>query len=53
VDKFTVDFSDLINKVLSNKISRGVGITQIEESLVPWEYGMEIMRHRNPISYGK
>lgn len=45
VDKFTVDFSDFINKILSNKISWGVGITQIEDSLVPWEYGMEIMRH--------
>jgi hypothetical protein len=53
VDKFTIDFSDLINKFLSNKISCGIGITQIEESIVPWEYGMEIMRHWNPISYGK
>jgi hypothetical protein len=29
VDKFIVDFSDLINKVLANKISRDVRTTQI------------------------
>lgn len=46
-------FPKLKNKVMSNKTSQGVGITYIVEALVPREYGMEITKHQNPISYGK
>jgi hypothetical protein len=51
MNKFTNDFPNLTNKVLSNKTSRGVGITQIEEALVPCEYEMEVTSHHDPISY--
>ncbi len=46
-------FSKLKNKVMSNKTSKGVGITYIVETLVPREYGMEVTKHQNPISYRK
>jgi hypothetical protein len=35
VDKFTMVFLDLKDKVLFNKTSRGVGVTHMEEALVP------------------
>jgi hypothetical protein len=40
-------------KVLSNKIGQSVGTTHMEETLIPCKYRMEVMGHRNPISYGK
>ncbi len=40
-------------KVLSNKMGHNVGITSMEEVLVPWEYRIEVMGHMDPISYGK
>jgi hypothetical protein len=53
VDKLTTDFLDLCEKMLSNKTWQGVGITRMEEPLVPCEYGMEVIGHMDPISYGK
>jgi hypothetical protein len=43
--KFTNDFPNFTNKVLSNKTSRGIGIIQMEEALVPCVYGMEVIGH--------
>jgi len=51
MDKFTNDFPNLTNKVLSNKTSWGVGITQMDEALVPCEHEMEVTGHQDPISY--
>jgi hypothetical protein len=39
VDNLTFDFPSLKEKLLSNKIGIGVGVTQMEE------YGMEMMGH--------
>jgi hypothetical protein len=38
-----MDFPELKEKVLSNKTGRSVGILHMEEAMVPWEYGMEII----------
>ncbi len=46
-------FLDLKDKVLFNKTSRGVGVTHMEEALVPWKYGMKMTSHRDSIFYGK
>jgi hypothetical protein len=35
------------------KTRRGIGITHMEEALVPCEHGMEVIGHHDPISYGK
>jgi hypothetical protein len=51
MDKFTNDFPNLTNKVLSNKTSQSVGIIQMEEILVPHEYRMEVISHQDSISY--
>ncbi len=51
MDKFSNDFSNLTNKVLSNKTKQGVGITRMEETLLPCEYKMEVTCHQDPISY--
>jgi hypothetical protein len=53
VDKLTIDVHDLCKKMLSNNTSVGVGITRMEEALVPHEYGMEVTCHMDPISRGK
>ncbi len=53
MNTLTFDFSSLKNKVLSNKIERGIGITHMEEALVPCEHGMDVIGHRYPIFYGK
>ncbi len=45
MNTFTFDFLDLKNKVLFNKTSYCIGITQMEEGLVPREYRMEITSH--------
>ncbi len=42
-DVLTFDFPLLKEKVLSNKTKRGVGITRMEEALIPKDYGMEMM----------
>jgi hypothetical protein len=39
--------------MFSNKTGRGVGITRMEEPLILHEYGMEVIGHMDPISYGK
>jgi hypothetical protein len=41
----------LKNKVMFNKIEKGVEITCMEETLVSCKYVMEIIGHKNPISY--
>jgi hypothetical protein len=46
-------FPKLKSKVMSNKTSRRVDITNMEEVLVPMEYDMEAISHHDPISYGK
>jgi hypothetical protein len=47
-------FLVLKEKVLSNKTSWGVGITQVVEgAMVPWEYGMVVTGHWDPIFYKK
>jgi hypothetical protein len=52
LDKFTCDFLNLRDKVLSNKTSQGVGITVMEDlALVPREYMMELIGHWDHISY--
>ncbi len=53
MDICTLDLLDLTNKVLSNKTIHGIGIIQMEEALVPWEYEMEVTSHKDSISYGK
>jgi hypothetical protein len=53
MNKIIVDFPSLCEKMLWNKTSRGVGITRMEEALVPCEYGMEVISCMDPISYGK
>jgi hypothetical protein len=53
VDKLTTDFPNLREKMLSNQIGRGVGITRMEKPLIPHEYGMEVIGHMDLISYGK
>ncbi len=46
-------FLELKDKVLSNVTSRGVGITCMEETLVLTEYGMKVIGHQNPVSFGE
>jgi hypothetical protein len=53
IDKLIFNFHDLCKKVLLNKMDLGVGITRMEEALIPWEYVMEVIGHMDPISYGK
>jgi len=53
MDKLIVDFLDLGKKMLLNKMGQCVGITWMEKVLVPHEYGLEVTRHNDPISYGK
>jgi len=45
MNTLTFDFLDLKNKVLFNKTSHYIGIIQMEETLVPWEYEMEVTNH--------
>jgi hypothetical protein len=40
----------LKEKVLSNKIGKGVGINCMEEVLVFWEYSVEVKGHMDLIS---
>jgi len=53
IDKLTFNFHDLCKKVLLNKTGQGVGITHMEEALIPQEYGMDVTCHMDPILYGK
>jgi hypothetical protein len=53
MNTFIFYFFDLKNKILFNKTSYCIGITQIEEALVPRKYRMEITSHWNFISYNK
>jgi len=52
VDKLIVNFLDLHQKILFNKMGQSVGSTQMEEAVVLRKYGMEVIAHMNPISYG-
>jgi hypothetical protein len=53
INKLTSNFLDLCEKVLSNRTGQGVGITRMEEAFALQEYGMEVIGHRDLISYGK
>lgn len=55
MDKLTqLEISKFLkDKIFSNKINRGVGITQMKATLVPQEHGMEVTGHQDLISYGK
>jgi hypothetical protein len=53
IDELTFNFHDLCKKVLLNKTGQGVGITHMEEALIPQEYGMDVTCHMDPILYGK
>jgi hypothetical protein len=53
IDTLTSNFLSLKYKILLNKIGRGIGITHMDEALMPHEQGMEVMGHHDPISYGK
>jgi hypothetical protein len=53
MDKLVIDFLELKEKVFLNKIGKKVDIIPMEEALVLWEYGMEVIGHKDPISYGK
>jgi len=52
MDKLIINFLELKEKILLNKIERRVDITWMEKALVLWEYGMEVIGHKDPISYG-
>jgi hypothetical protein len=43
VDAFTSNFSNLKDKVLSDKNGQSVGIIHMEKAIVPQEYKMEVM----------
>jgi hypothetical protein len=53
LDNLTCDFFDLKQKVMSNKIAKGVGIIRMEETFIPRRYGMEVTKQRDLISYEK
>jgi len=53
IDNLTCGFLILKQKVISIKTGRGVMMMWMEETLVPWEDNMEIINHRDPISYRK
>jgi hypothetical protein len=53
MDKLIADFLDLCKKMSLNNMGQCIGITQMEEALVPHEYGMEATSHNDPISYCK
>jgi hypothetical protein len=53
VDKLTIDFPNLHKKILSNKMGQSVGNTWMEEVVVLRKYGMEVIGHKDFISYGK
>jgi hypothetical protein len=53
INHLIFDFLALKEKFLFNKIGQGVNIIHIEEALAPCEYGMEVIGHHDPISYGK
>jgi hypothetical protein len=49
VEKLTTNFPELKKKVLSNKTGQGVGITRMEKTMVPWEYGIKVICHQDLI----
>jgi hypothetical protein len=53
IDKLTSTFPHLKNNMMFNKNGRGVKITSMEEAFVPHKYNMEVIGHRNLISYRK
>jgi hypothetical protein len=53
IDKLMLAFPHLKNKEMSNKTKRDVEIIHMEETLVSHKYDMEIIGHKDPISYEK
>jgi len=53
LDKLNVDFLHLHKKFLYNKMGWWVWITWMEKAFSLLEYGMEVIGHKDPISYGK
>ncbi len=54
MDKLTIDFLDLQEKILFNKIGIGVGTTKMEKHLFFEKYGMKVTsQQKDPIFYGK
>jgi hypothetical protein len=53
IDTLTFNFLPLKDKILLNKIKRGISITHMEEALMPCKHGMEVTGHHDPISYMK
>jgi hypothetical protein len=53
MEKLTINFFELKEKVLSNKVEKGVDTTRMEEAPILWEYEMEVIGHKDPISYGQ
>jgi hypothetical protein len=53
VDKLTLTFLHLKDKLMFNKTKKGVKITHMEKTFVPHEYNMEITSHKDFISYKK
>jgi hypothetical protein len=46
-------FHFLFSKFKRYKTDHGIGITCVEEVLMPWEYGMKVTSHQDSISYNK
>jgi hypothetical protein len=53
VDILIINISKLKEKILSNKINRGVGITCMEKVLALREYGVEVKGNMDLISHEK
>jgi hypothetical protein len=47
------DISWFKDKILFNKINKGIGIMHMEEAFAPKEYGMEMINHKYLIFYRK
>jgi len=52
-NKLIVDFLHLHKKILYNKMGWCVWITWMEKAFSLFEYGMEVIGHKDPISYDK
>jgi len=53
MNKLIVYFPNLNEKILPNQVDRNVEITWMEDVLISWEYGMEVMGHKDLIFYDK
>lgn len=43
----------MIGKIVTNKTSRNIGISRLDDAMVPIEKGMELTGHRDPKSFKK